>query len=73
MLGHRFEKYIEPYLKDGYEVITYVGIRYDERGRVGYKPTNPKIIAKFPFIDDAIDKAGVEQISPQAPNTIMEI
>jgi len=61
-----FEKYIEPYLKDGYEVITYVGIRYDERGRVGYKPTNPNIKAKFPFIDDAIDKAGVEQILSDA-------
>lgn len=61
-----FEKYIQPYLKDGYEVITYVGIRYDERGRVGYKPTNPNVKAKFPFIDDAIDKAGVEQILDEA-------
>jgi 3'-phosphoadenosine 5'-phosphosulfate sulfotransferase (PAPS reductase)/FAD synthetase len=57
-----FEKWIAPDLKEGTEVFTYVGIRYDERGRVGYKPTNPLLKAKFPFIDDAIDREGVYQI-----------
>ena len=56
------EAWLKPALDDGQEIITYVGIRYDERGRVGYKPTNDLIKAKFPFIDDCIDKEGVIEI-----------
>ena len=56
------EAWLKPALDDGQEIITYVGIRYDERGRVGYKPTNDLIKAKFPFIDDCIDKDGVMEI-----------
>jgi len=57
-----FESWIADSLKEGTEIITYVGIRYDERGRVGYKPTNPLIKAKFPFIDDLVDREGVISI-----------
>ena len=46
-----FKAWIADSLKEGTEIITYVGIRYD-RGAVGYKPTNPLLKAKFPFIDD---------------------
>ena len=56
------EAWLKPALDQGQEIITYVGIRYDERGRVGYKPTNDLIKAKFPFIDDCIDKDGVMEI-----------
>ena len=56
------EAWLKPALDEGQEIITYVGIRYDERGRVGYKPTNDLIKAKFPFIDDCIDKDGVMEI-----------
>ena len=56
------EAWLKPSLDDGQEIITYVGIRYDERGRVGYKPTNDLIKAKFPFIEDCIDKDGVMEI-----------
>ena len=56
------EAWLKPALDDGQEIITYVGIRYDERGRVGYKPTNDLIKAKFPFIEDCIDKDGVMEI-----------
>ena len=56
------ESWLKPSLDKGQEIITYVGIRYDERGRVGYKPTNDLIKAKFPFIDDCIDKDGVMEI-----------
>ena len=56
------EAWLKPALDAGQEIITYVGIRYDERGRVGYKPTNDLIKAKFPFIDDCIDKDGVMEI-----------
>ena len=57
-----FENWIKDSLKEGTEIITYVGIRFDERGRIGYKPTNPLIKAKFPFIDDMIDREGVISI-----------
>ena len=56
------EGWLKPSLDAGQEIITYVGIRYDERGRVGYKPTNDLIKAKFPFIEDCIDKDGVIEI-----------
>ena len=56
------ETWLKPALEEGQEIITYVGIRYDERGRVGYKPTNDLIKAKFPFIEDCIDKEGVIEI-----------
>jgi hypothetical protein len=57
-----FEAWIAPSLKEGVQIYTYIGIRYDERGRVGYKPTNPLIKAKFPFVDDCIDREGVTDI-----------
>ena len=57
-----FEKWIAPSLKEGVQIYTYIGIRYDERGRVGYKPTNPLIKSKFPFVDDCIDREGVADI-----------
>ena len=57
-----FENWIKDSLKEGTKIITYVGIRFDERGRIGYKPTNPLIKAKFPFIDDMIDREGVISI-----------
>lgn len=56
------EAWLKPALDAGQEIITYVGIRYDERGRIGYKPTNDLIKAKFPFIEDCIDKEGVIEI-----------
>ena len=57
-----FEDWIKPSLIKGDEIITYVGIRFDERGRVGYKPSNPLIKAKFPFVDDHINKENVLEI-----------
>ena len=56
------EAWLKPALDAGQEIITYVGIRYDERGRIGYKPRNNLIKAKFPFIEDCIDKEGVMEI-----------
>ena len=57
-----FEAWVAPSLKEGVQIYTYVGIRYDERGRVGYRPTNPLIKAKFPFVADFIDREGVADI-----------
>ena len=56
------EKWLKPSLDAGEEIITYVGIRYDERGRVGYKPTHDSIKARFPFVEDCVDKEGVMDI-----------
>lgn len=41
--------------------INYVGIRADEK-RVGYISHKPNITARFPFIEDGIDYAGVIRI-----------
>ena len=57
-----FEQWIKPSLNEGTEIITYVGIRWDERGRIGYKPTNNLIKPKFPFIEDQISKENVLEI-----------
>ena len=56
------EKWLKPYLDANDEIVTLVGIRYDERGRTGYKSNNPAIKARFPFIEDMIDREGVLSI-----------
>ena len=59
-----FEKWVRPYLDDGYEVISYVGIRADEPWRDGYRPNeNQKdLTIKLPFAEDGIKLAGVVSI-----------
>jgi 3'-phosphoadenosine 5'-phosphosulfate sulfotransferase (PAPS reductase)/FAD synthetase len=47
------------------EVISYVAIRADEN-RLGYVSTKPNITAVFPFREDGIDRAGVDQILDEA-------
>ena len=61
-----FEQWIKPSLKENVEIFTYIGIRFDERGRTGYKSNNPLIIPKFPFIDDKISKENVLEILDNA-------
>ncbi|GLP97004.1 phosphoadenosine phosphosulfate reductase family protein [Paraferrimonas sedimenticola] len=62
-----FEKWVQSYLDDGYEVITYVGIRSDEPYREGYQVTaNKKIKVRMPFREDSIDLQGVKEILQQA-------
>jgi hypothetical protein len=48
------------------EVISYVAIRADESNRKGYVSTKPNIEARFPFIEDGIDHAGVLSILENA-------
>ena len=57
-----FEEWLAPSLKEKIPIYTYIGIRFNERGRVGYKPTNPLITPKFPFVENCIDKNGVTEI-----------
>lgn len=63
-----FERWIKPYLEQGFEVISYVGIRADEPWRDGYKPNESQkhLKIKMPFADDGIKKAGVLSILESA-------
>lgn len=55
------ERWLEPMLKAGEEIISYIAIRADE-DRMGYNPPNPAITPKFPFVEDGIDIFGVNEI-----------
>ena len=48
------------------EVISYIAIRADESNRKGYVSTKPNIQARFPFVEDGIDHAGVLEILEKA-------
>lgn len=63
-----FEKWINPYLRDGYEVYSYVGIRADEPWRDGFIPNEAQkdLKIKMPFADDGIKRAGVISILESA-------
>lgn len=56
---------IEEWVGDD-EVVSYVAIRADESSRKGYVSTKPNIQARFPFIEDGIDQAGVLSILENA-------
>lgn len=57
-----FEKWIKPFLDDGYEIVSYVGIRADEPYRDGYVPTQKFLSIKMPFADDGLVKADIISI-----------
>ncbi|WP_318462196.1 phosphoadenosine phosphosulfate reductase family protein [Photobacterium leiognathi] len=63
-----FERWIKSFLDDGYEVISYVGIRADEPWREGYSPNQSQtnLTIKMPFAEDGIKKAGVLSILESA-------
>lgn len=57
-----FENWIKPFLKDGYEIISYVGIRADEPWREGYIPTQNYLSIKMPFAEDGLVKSDIIEI-----------
>jgi hypothetical protein len=63
-----FEKWINPFLRDGYEVYSYVGIRADEPWRDGFIPNEAQkdLKIKMPFAEDGIKRAGVISILDSA-------
>lgn len=63
-----FEKWINPFLSDGYEVYSYVGIRADEPWRDGFIPNEAQkdLKIKMPFAEDGIKRAGVISILESA-------
>lgn len=48
------------------EAVSYIAIRADEANRKGYVSTKKNIKARFPFVEDGIDKAGVLRILENA-------
>lgn len=57
-----FREWIEPSLKAGDTVNSYVAIRIDEPNRSGMLTTTSSLHVKMPFREDGIDKAAVYQI-----------
>jgi len=57
-----FENWIKPFLNDGYEIVSYVGIRADEPSRDGYQSTNEKVVARLPFAEDGLVKQDILNI-----------
>ncbi len=58
-------KPIEEWIGDD-PAVSYVGIRADESNRKGYISTKPNITARFPFVEDGIDRQGVVNILEDA-------
>ena len=56
---------IEEWIGDDHAV-SYIAIRADESGRKGYVSNRPNIRARFPFVEDGIDHAGVLKILEKA-------
>ena len=57
-----FEDWVKPYLDDGYEIVSYVGIRADEPYREGYVPTEKFLKVKMPFVEDNLTKQDIINI-----------
>lgn len=57
-----FKRWIEPSLKAGDTIYSYVAIRVDEESRTGLMTSTPTLHVEMPFRTDGIDKAGVYEI-----------
>ena len=57
-----FEQWIDPALKRGTNVISYVAIRADEEFREGYVSKRRNLTISLPFKDAGIDKSGVLEL-----------
>ena len=57
-----FEQWVEPKLREGDTVFSYVAIRADEEFREGYASHNENLKVRLPFKEDGIDKPGVIEI-----------
>lgn len=57
-----FKRWIDPWLKAGDEVFSYVAIRIDEESRTGLMTNTPTLHVTMPFRTDGVDKQGVFDI-----------
>jgi 3'-phosphoadenosine 5'-phosphosulfate sulfotransferase (PAPS reductase)/FAD synthetase len=57
-----FERWVDLFIKEGYSIKNYVGIRADEPNRTGYMTIEKPIKSIFPFREDGIVKSDIENI-----------
>ena len=57
-----FEKWVDGFINDGYEVYNYVGIRADEPERSGFMVIEKPITSIFPFREGGIVRSDIENI-----------
>lgn len=57
-----FERWVDAFIKDGYEIKNYVGIRADEPNRTGFMSIEKPIESIFPFREDGIVKSDIVNI-----------
>ncbi len=57
-----FERWLDEFISDGYEIMSYVGIRADEPERSGYMTIEKPITSVFPFREDGIVRSDIENI-----------
>ena len=54
-----FEEWVKPFIAEGYEIVSYVGIRADEPYRDGYVPTEKFLKVRMPFAEDGLNKQDI--------------
>lgn len=57
-----FEQWADSFIKEGYQIVNYVGIRADEPNRTGLLTIDKPITTVMPFRDDGIVKSDIENI-----------
>lgn len=57
-----FERWADSLIADGFEIMSYVGIRADEPNRTGLLTIDKPITTVMPFRDDGIVKSDIENI-----------
>jgi hypothetical protein len=57
-----FERWVDGYIKDGYRIKNYVGIRADEQERNGFMVIEKPIDSVMPFREDGIVKSDIINI-----------
>lgn len=57
-----FEQWVDNFIKEGFEIMSYVGIRADEPSRTGLLTIDKPITTVMPFRDDGIVKSDIENI-----------
>ncbi|KFZ30779.1 hypothetical protein IDSA_06720 [Pseudidiomarina salinarum] len=57
-----FEQWADDFIKEGYRIVNYVGIRADEPSRTGLLTIDKPIATVMPFREDGIVKSDIENI-----------
>ncbi|TNC82787.1 MAG: hypothetical protein C9356_02650 [Oleiphilus sp.] len=57
-----FERWVDQFIRDGFKIKSYVGIRADEPERTGYMTIEKPIETIMPFREDGIVKSDIENI-----------